>query len=221
MLNSIILIKKNLILRSYLITFNTYAQSVGIKNENPDASAALDITSTTGVILIPIMTKIQRDDISAAATGLMIYQTDVTVGFYYYDRSSWVNYYSQDEVDELIASLEARITTLEFKNIEVGDYYQGGVVFYLFVDGDTGYVAGVKHGLIAAVEDQSSGIKWHNGFNVTTGATATAVATRSANTTRIINVQSGTEIDYAAGLARLTVVEDIMIGIYFLKMSLI
>ena len=35
------------------------------------------------------MTETQRDAISSPATGLMIYQTDGTVGFYYYNGSSW------------------------------------------------------------------------------------------------------------------------------------
>ena len=42
---------------------NNYAQ-VGINNENPDASAALDITSTTGGLLVPRMTAAQRDAIT-------------------------------------------------------------------------------------------------------------------------------------------------------------
>ena len=84
----------------------------------------------------------------------------------------------------------------------VGDFYQGGVVFYLFEDGDTGYVGGETHGLIAAVQDQSSGIRWHNGNLVETSASATAIGTGAANTNAIIAVQGATEIDYAAGLAR-------------------
>ena len=89
---------------------------------------------------------------------------------------------------------------------QVGDFYQGGVVFHLFVPGETGYVSGETHGLIAAVEDQSSGIQWaiwNNGnyVYVTTGATATAIGTGSDNTDAIISVQGDTQSDYAAGLA--------------------
>jgi len=84
----------------------------------------------------------------------------------------------------------------------VGEFYQGGVVFYLFVEGETGYVAGETHGLIAAVQDQSSGIRWYNGSYDTTGATGTAIGTGSANTTAIISAQGATETSYAAGLAR-------------------
>jgi ABC-type Fe3+-hydroxamate transport system substrate-binding protein len=145
------------------------------------------------------MTETQRDAISPAATGLMIYQTDGTAGFYYYNGSSWEGYYSKNEVDTLIANLQTQITN---NAIRVGDFYGGGVVFYIFESGDTGYIAGETHGLIAAVEDQSSGIQWYNGSYVTTGATGTAVGTGADNTTTIISVQGATETSYAAGLAR-------------------
>ena len=77
-------------LAAVVLTATTYAQ-VGIGTTTPDASSALDITSTTKGLLIPRMTETQRDAISSPATGLMIYQTDGTVGFYYYNGSSWAN----------------------------------------------------------------------------------------------------------------------------------
>ena len=187
------------LLAAALLTATTFAQ-VGINIETPDASAALDITSTTGGLLVPRMTKAHRGFIDTPATGLMIYQTDGTPGFYYFNGTSWEGYYSQAEVDALIAALDARITALE---PAVGDVYQGGVVFYIFVEADTGYVAGETHGLIAAVADQSSGIQWRNGnTNQTTEATGTAVGTGSANTDAIILVQGPVATSYAAGLAR-------------------
>tara|TARA_B110000091_G_scaffold151875_1_gene161721 strand:- start:241 stop:495 length:255 start_codon:yes stop_codon:yes gene_type:complete len=72
------------LLAGVLLTATTYAQ-VGLGTTTPDASAALDITSTTKGLLVPRMTAAQRDAISPAATGLMIYQTDGTAGFYYYN----------------------------------------------------------------------------------------------------------------------------------------
>jgi hypothetical protein len=195
------------LLAAVLLTATTFAQ-VGINNENPDASAALDITSTTGGLLVPRMTEDQRNIINSPsnpATGLMVYQTDGATGFYYYNGSSWEVYYSKNEVDTLIANLQSQINYLVQKprnSPSVGDFYQGGVVFYLFVPGDTGYVVGETHGLIAAVVDQSSGIRWHNGNYVVTGATDTALGTGSSNTDAIIAVQGATAKSYAAGLAR-------------------
>jgi hypothetical protein len=50
----------------------------------PNASAKLEIASTDKGLLIPRMTKAQREAItlSSAANGLMVYQTDDLAGFY-------------------------------------------------------------------------------------------------------------------------------------------
>ena len=137
------------LLAAVLLTATTYAQ-IGINNENPDASAALDITSTTGGLLVPRMTETQRDAISSPATGLMIYQTDGTVGFYYYNGSSWEGYYSKNEVDTLIANLQSQITNLP---IRVGDIVNGDVVFHIFASDEPGFVSGEIHGLVVAMSD--------------------------------------------------------------------
>jgi hypothetical protein len=97
-----------------------------------------------------------------------------------------------DGIEALIASLEARIAALEPPT--VGDFRNGGIVFWVDPTDNT-------HGLVCAIQDQSGGIQWHNGSNTTTGATATAIGTGSANTTAIIANQGVVEIDYAAGLA--------------------
>ena len=62
---------------------------VGIGTTNPNASAQLDVSSTTKGFLPPRMIASQRAAISSPATGLIVYQTDDTQGFYYYDGSSW------------------------------------------------------------------------------------------------------------------------------------
>lgn len=68
--------------------------------------------------------------------------------------------------------------------------------------GDTGYSATVRHGLIAAVEDQSAGIQWNNGSDIETGATAKGYGSGFANTNTIIAAQGPIATNYAAGLAR-------------------
>ena len=72
-----------------LITITTYAQ-VGIGTTTPDASSILELDSTTQGMLTPRMTESERDLIATPATGLLIYQTDNTPGFYYYNSSAWV-----------------------------------------------------------------------------------------------------------------------------------
>lgn len=72
-----------------ILTISVHGQ-VGIGTNTPDASAVLDIQSSSNNkgILIPRMTQAQRNAISSPATGLMIFQTDGNVGFYFYDGSS-------------------------------------------------------------------------------------------------------------------------------------
>ena len=63
--------------------------SAGIGTNAPNASSLLEMLSTSKGLLIPRMTKTQRDAIATPATGLMIYQTNSTPGFYYYSGTAW------------------------------------------------------------------------------------------------------------------------------------
>ena len=66
------------------ISFLANAQ-IGIGTTSPDASAALDITSTSKGLLIPRMTAFP----SSPANGLTVYRTDSVVGFYTWNGTSW------------------------------------------------------------------------------------------------------------------------------------
>lgn len=70
-----------------------FAQSVGINTTGnpPHTSSMLDVSSTTQGVLLPRMTQVQRDAIATPGTGLLIYQTDGTPGFYFYNGSSWLS----------------------------------------------------------------------------------------------------------------------------------
>ncbi|MCX6318755.1 MAG: hypothetical protein NTW29_15860 [Bacteroidetes bacterium] len=70
-----------------LLPMSMTAQNVGIGTTTPNASAQLEISSTTKGILVPRMTQAQRTAISNPAQGLLVYQTDGVVGFYL-NRSS-------------------------------------------------------------------------------------------------------------------------------------
>lgn len=73
-------------------TIECFAQSVSINTDGTkaDTSAILDMKSTTKGLLVPRMTAAQRNAIFTPATGLLVYQTDGSTGFYYYTGSAWL-----------------------------------------------------------------------------------------------------------------------------------
>lgn len=77
-------------LLAFLLTTDKgiFAQ-VGIGTATPSPSAQLDIAATDKGLLIPRMAKTIREGIPSPATGLMVYQTDDTPGFYYFDGTNW------------------------------------------------------------------------------------------------------------------------------------
>jgi len=90
-------------MKHFLLLFlmtSTYSFSqVGIGTTNPDASAALEIESNDTGLLIPRMTQTERNAINTPATGLLIYQTNNTAGFYFYDGSVWQPFGGSGSVD--------------------------------------------------------------------------------------------------------------------------
>lgn len=89
--------KKLLFFLCAVISFqNVSAQSVGIGTTTPNASAQLDVSSTTKGLLIPRMTGAQRRAIPSPVSGLMVYQTDseafpfkTVSGYYIYRVDTW------------------------------------------------------------------------------------------------------------------------------------
>jgi len=64
---------------------------VGIGTPTPNSSAKLDISSTSQGVLFPRMTASQREAIVNPAQGLFVFQTNGTIGLYYFDGSNWRN----------------------------------------------------------------------------------------------------------------------------------
>jgi len=85
-------IKLSFIVLIVLFVVNgSWAQGVAINETStpPDGSAILDVSSDSLGILIPRMTRFQRNSILSPVAGLMIYQTNYTPGFYFYDGTTW------------------------------------------------------------------------------------------------------------------------------------
>jgi len=83
---------KKIILLFFVFWSISNTAQIGIGTTAPDASTALEVVSTSKGILIPRMTQAQKGAIATPATGLLIYQTDGTAGFYYYNGTGWVTF---------------------------------------------------------------------------------------------------------------------------------
>jgi hypothetical protein len=82
--------KKKIVFFVFLIfCINNSFSQVGIGTITPNTSSILDLTSTDKGFLLPRMTLLQKTAITTPASGLLIYQTDGTSGFYYYNGASW------------------------------------------------------------------------------------------------------------------------------------
>jgi len=73
---------------TFVVDESQNAVSIGVAN--PDASAVLEVASTSKGFLFPRMTETQRNAISSPATGLMVYQTDADEGVYINKSFGWV-----------------------------------------------------------------------------------------------------------------------------------
>jgi len=164
-------------LAAVLLTATTYAQ-VGIGTTTPDASSALDITSTTKGLLIPRMEEGDRIAIDTPATGLMVFQTDGAAGFYYYNGSSWANVGYTEALVSANTAVAANTAKVGVTTHAIGDSFGGGIVFFVYDGG--------QHGLIAATADQSAGIRWYGGSYTYTRARADGIGAGLKNTAIII-----------------------------------
>jgi hypothetical protein len=105
-----------IILTGFLFTNQLSAQSLAINTDGSTASssALLDVKSTTKGLLIPRMSKTQRNAIASPATGLLVFQNAPdSIGFHYYDGSSWI---------WLANSVTAQQWLLTGNDINAGEY---------------------------------------------------------------------------------------------------
>jgi Protein of unknown function (DUF1566) len=150
------------------------SDNLGIGTATPAASAQLDLTSTSKGLLIPRMTAAQRTAIAFPAEGLMVYQTDGTVGFYFYKAGIW-------------SGFETRLCSYSIgQNVPE----LGGFIFYLDPSG--------CHGLVCAPTDQSTGIQWYNGSYISTNSLESGIGLGNGNTESIIKLQGAGS--YAASI---------------------
>ncbi len=155
--------------------YNSNIGNVGIGTNSPDPSAQVEIKSNSKGFLPPRMSLIQRNAISNAAIGLILWCTDCGVSgeLQIFNGTAWTN----------ILGGASQI------NLVIGQFYQGGKIAYLLQSGDSGFDQNVPHGIIAALFDQSISTSWYLGNPTTTNATLLALGTGNNNTNTIVTSQ--------------------------------
>ncbi len=151
---------KHLLFIFLLISTVSIQAQVGIGTASPEASAQLDVNSTTKGFLPPRMDSTERNAIVSPVEGLTIYNTTIKA-FQVYNGTAW-------------------FSTVHY----IGESYGGGIVFYVYDNG--------QHGLIASTADQSPLINWYfmpNGFHPLTGSTGDGLNAGTMNTAMIVAAQ--------------------------------
>ncbi|MCF8235703.1 MAG: hypothetical protein K9G67_03375 [Bacteroidales bacterium] len=164
---------KILLIALAIIASCSLSAQVGINTDGSiaDGSAMLEVKSNDKGMLIPRVALTGTTDvttISSPAASLLIYNTatagDVTPGFYFWDGTAWTPMGGSSPT-----------------TYSVGDFAQGGIVFWV---SETG-----QHGLVCAKEDQSTGVRWYAGTYGFTRATGNGPFSGELNTSIIISSQ--------------------------------
>lgn len=158
----------------------TNGDFVGTVQSNSSSSLMFSIVSQTPVGALEI--DATSGELTVLDAGLFDFETNPTI-------------------TAIISSSEAVNTatvTINLNNInEIGDYDHGGVVFWVNPTDNT-------KGLVCAVTDQSTGVRWDNPTGPATTAPGTSLnlGTGLSNTNIIIAHEGGDQTTYAAGIAR-------------------
>jgi len=167
-----------------------------IKTEtDPEGGSSYSISGTSQLLSVPYALHAK----SAETVSGGITESDPVFGAW--DKSTGISI-TESQISDLNHFTTADETDPTVTTYSVGDFAQGGIVFW--VD-ETG-----QHGLVCAKEDQDGGggIQWHNGSYTDTEAHGDGICSGEMNTMLIIANQGSNSDNYAAGVcANYTVTE--------------
>eukprot|EP01041_Mallomonas_annulata_P019130 gene19130-38342_t len=184
--------KKTLSICSILISFAATAQSIEINANGgtANASAILDLKSTTKGFLLPRMTNAQMRAIPNPAQGLLAFCTDCGINgdYYFYKGTAWV------ALSSTTATGSTTVGTVGDNATENGATITNGVLSLAPANASYPGIVTIGAQTIGGVKTFSNGIVGNvtgnvtgNSATVTTNANLTGVVTSTGNATSIGN----------------------------------
>ncbi len=174
----------------YTATNLVFSQSVAINTDGStaNASAMLDVKSTLKGMLIPRMSRTERNAIASPATGLIIFQNAPdSIGLYYYNGSGWTWILANSNSDTLAWRTGGNTGTVDGNhfigtkdnipfNIKVNNQ-KAGRIDHIGWNTFYGYQAGNANG--SAIHNTAVGYQAF--LSNTSGNNNTAIGTLAAN----------------------------------------
>jgi len=175
---------------SYSATNTVFSQSFAINTDGSaaNASALLDVKSTLKGMLIPRMSRTERNAIASPATGLLIFQNSPdSIGFYYYNGTAWTWILSNANSDLLAWKTGGNSGTLDAShfigttdnvpfNIKVNNQ-KAGRIDHISWNSFYGYQSG--NAVTSGIHNTAMG--YQSLISNTTGTNNTAIGTLAAN----------------------------------------
>jgi trimeric autotransporter adhesin len=176
-----------LIATAGVISASAQQGNVGIGTSKPEESAALEIKANDKGFLIPRMSLTEMQAIKSPATGLMVYQTGESSGFYFYNGTKWAPLSETDA--KSVATLDVNGWALDGN--ESANSVKAAATVNSFIGTPGGIpinfkIGGVRSGLIESTGNLKTTFGYEAGLN-NTGIGSTAFGYRALRNTSSSN----------------------------------
>ena len=152
-----------------IFSYQMIAQT-GIGTTTPNASAKLEVTATDKGFLLPRMTAAQRSAIVSPANGLLVYQTDASIGFYVNTGTSASPVWTRVNMDWTRSGNDISYTT---GNVSTTGNLTGGNVASSKLSGFVANVSSEASSRTIALGDNGMTLKCTAGVTLTLPAVGT------------------------------------------------